>query len=147
MMQQIRKADPSAKRFVIFILALTAFFGAWFLSLIPSQMGRLQIWLLADSALTVRRAVMLFSVAGSVIVLPLWFFAHYFWKMGKRTVLSREFPHKGCLVVRDTVVLTGEHAVKKGKMMQTFAFGLCFISTVLAGLLGYMAWRLIGGIG
>lgn len=143
LMQQLRKADPLAKRFVILLLASTALFGALFLSLVHSEMGRLQYWLMADPAHMARRAVLLISVAGSVIVIPLWFFAHYFWMIGKRTILSREFPHKDCPVIRDTVVLTGEHAVNKGKLLQIFAFVLFFFAAVLAGLLGYMAWRVI----
>lgn len=71
-------------------------------------------------------------------VVPMLFLSAYLWRLGARIVHSGVFPPPGMRVVRDTPVLLGRAAVRRGRLLKVLG--------LLAGAAGIglviVLWRL-----
>ena len=72
------------------------------------------------------------------LLLPLFAFAAYLWSIGRSVVKGQAFPPPGVRMVRKTEMLTGDVAVRRGRLLEAFALFLALAAMVLGGLL----WRL-----
>lgn len=74
-----------------------------------------------------------------VLTLPVYLFAWGFWTMGRAVVSSERYPPPGMRVVRDTRVVTGRAAVRRGRWLQGGAVAVAVLGIGLAVLLSMMA--------
>lgn len=85
------------------------------------------------------RRPFLLPIAGTVMVLPLALFALYLFYQGSQICSTRRYPRMGQKVIRDTPVLTGPAAVKRGRFVQVLAVLLFVIVACVPILLWEIA--------
>jgi hypothetical protein len=132
---EIQKADPRARRLAVWIVAGGGVVG--FLLLLAGGGLRpvLEHWIGENPAPRLRVVLtgMILLTVGPVLGM-----AAYLWRLGARTIRERRFPAPGLRVTRDTLVLVGQVAARRGRVLQRLAMLLA-----ASGIgLGVMLWRL-----
>lgn len=135
-MEEIQKADPRARRRARVLVAAGTVFGLIFFPLAGSYVPALARWVSRDPESRLRLARGALAIAFAV---PTVGFAAYFWRLGDSIVRAERFPAPGTAVVRDTVVLRGDRARRRGRSAQVVAGLLALLS---AGFLLFL-WRLL----
>jgi hypothetical protein len=135
---EVRKADPAARRQVALVLAVGTCVGALLIVAFDRYRIPLSDWLLADPGARAQRLKLVFLVLDALVVAPLLAFAAYVWSLGGRTIRAREFPPPGLPVIRDTLVIAGEKAISRGRLLKLLALGCAVASAVL----GFLLWHI-----
>lgn len=129
----VQRADPSARRrAMIFVIVIATTGGG--------ALFALQRWLTGLSAAE--------YPAGAVgsLVSALWFtsisaaiglvaFGAHAWRQAGRVEAAQRFPRPGQLVIRDTVVLEGSAALRRGKLLRVVAILLAVAGVFLVVLI------------
>ena len=136
-LEQIQKADPRARSKAAIVIAGGALLGATLILLGNKYRPAFEGWISQDAypRLRIAFAAVLAAFAG-----PMLAFAAYFWRAGSRVVRAGRFPVPGAAVVRDTVVLRGAAARRRGRMLQICAVALVLTAAVLCALLWRLVW-------
>jgi hypothetical protein len=142
-MNDIRRADPSARRHVVLMIVVGGLVGALVLVAFERYRIPLSDWALSEPSATAVRVKWVSLFLGTLVSAPLLAFAVYLWSFGARVLRAREFPPPGYRVIRDTPVITGEVAVSRGRLLKALALS-CGIASVVLGLL---LWRLASMFG
>ena len=137
-MSDIRRADPAYRRQIIIVLIVGVFVGALAIVGVEHFQSRLRDWILSDPGALPQRVKALVLVLGVFLVAPLLVFGVYCWSLGRRVLRAREFPPPGVRVIRDTVLITGERAAFRGRLLKVLALAFGIASVVL----GLLLWRL-----
>jgi hypothetical protein len=135
-MAELQKADPRARRTALTIVAAGALAGTALLAMATALRPSFEAWIGEDMPSRLRLVMVTLSLFA--VVPPLWMSA-YLWRLGGRAIRAERFPTADRRVVRDTPVLTGAAARRRGRWLQILA-------AVLAGgvmLLGVLLWRLL----
>ena len=136
-MADVQKADPTARRAALLIITFGTIAGGVLLTLSAGSSGRrVAEWVKEDVYVRVRivTALLMLLTTG-----PALGGAVYLWRLGQRVVRARQFPPPGLRVVRDTPLLAGERAVRRGRLLQALATTL----GVAGLLLAFVLWRLV----
>lgn len=83
-------------------------------------------------------AAVYFLVA-AMLFAPTVIFAVYLWLLGVKVVNAGMFPPPGLRVIRNTTVITGSAALRRGRRLKIVAVCLA----IAFGLLCLMFWRLV----
>lgn len=134
---QIRKADPVARRYMIYLFLGTIVLGGLLLLTIEHYRSDLVQWLLSEHHLVQQRIELLFFGFGALFAFPLFACAAYCWLLGTKTIREQEFPPSGTTVIRDTKLVFGHAAIKRGQALKFLGFGFVI---ALAGLL-VLLWQ------
>jgi hypothetical protein len=143
-MNEVEPADPDARRRALWTIAAVTVLGATWLTFAPPSPETLATWIDGDGPATRTRrlAILRWTVpallAGSVLAAAAWL-----WRLGARIVRSNRVPPAGVRVVRDTPVLSGDEARRRGRLLQALAVML----VAIAGLMAVVLWRLLILIG
>ncbi|HEX4916083.1 MAG TPA: hypothetical protein VFV51_19130 [Vicinamibacterales bacterium] len=78
----------------------------------------LTAWVLEDPS---TRAPLALGVLGALLVLPLAIFAVYMLRLGTSAVTMREFPPRGYRLLRSVTPITGDMAVRQGRLIRIMA--------------------------
>ncbi len=143
-MAQIQKADPRARRRAIITLVLGALIGCGAILLFQHYAPALQDWILQDrekAGTRIAYVLMLFSALSSV---PLLAFAVYLWRFGSRVVGAERLPPPGCPVARDTPVLQGPSARRRGRLAQGLAGCLVCLAAALPVIFWWLSISMLG---
>lgn len=135
-MAELQKADPRARRTALVIVAAGAIVGIVLLATATALRPSFEAWVGEDVPSRLRLAMVTVSLLA--IVPPLWMSA-YLWRLGGRAIRAERFPTADLHVIRNTSVLTGAAARRRGRWLQILA-------ATLAGsviLLGVLLWRLL----
>jgi hypothetical protein len=124
-MGEVQPADPTTRRRALIAVAVIAmagwglYFGLeqWLAGLRGSSLGHVR-----DS---LERALIWSSWA---TFLPITVLAAFMWRYGARVCRAERFPAPGAKVVRDTPVLRGKPARRRGTALQVLAAGLALLS-------------------
>ncbi len=129
-MGDIQRADPAARRTALILLGCATLAGAALMIGANQLRPRFEAWLEHYGS---RVGLTLVGIA--IITLgPLLGFAWYLWSLGRRTVRAGRYPPPGLRVTRDTPVLTGQAARRRGRLAYFFA-GLLATTALLFPLL------------
>ena len=143
MTREVRPADPRARRRAVVAIVVSIVLGGVAMTTMGGSRRVLADWLVADpDAVDTRLRVVLFG-ALAVAMAPCLAFAGYLWWLGGAVVRGEEFPPKNWRVVRDTPVLRGDAAVRRGRLVQVFGLGLAGA----IGAVGIVSWRLVAAVG
>ena len=134
---EIQKADPAARRRAVLVVATTAVAGS--LLILWYQRGDAAIveWLLATLPEAAERPTLLLAICVACF-LPLLATCGYLFQQGRRIVAARRQPAPGLRVVRDTPVVRGARAVRRGRLLQGLAVLMGVLWLVAAGLIWWM---------
>lgn len=135
-MREIEPAEPSARRRALVLVLIAALVGASLISSADQWSASLLAWLSSEPADRVRLAM---SILAFLIVVPLLVLCAYLWRVGSSVIGAQRFPPSGMRVVRDTIVVRGERAVLRGRLVRASAVVLA----VGAALVLLALWRFV----
>jgi len=131
------RADPGMRRRAIVFLAVLAIAAVVAFLALEQWLAGLQA---SDPALAIgtMRHVLRWTFAAMTASLVL--FAAYLWLLGRRILVAEQYPPPGMKVVRDTLVVRGEPARRRGRMAQ----GLAIVLLIAAvAVVVFMSWRIL----
>lgn len=96
----------------------------------------LTAWIGEDADVRLRIVIVTMT---AVTAGPLLAFAVFMWRLGRRVIGAGRYPPPSLRVVRDTPIVTGQDAVRRGKLLQWLAAGVGMAALVLALLLSRLA--------
>ena len=130
-MTETQKGNRRALRYVVVLLAASVVIAVVALMLIAHYRPAIELWIDEDPPARLQTLALLAALS----MLPLAAAATYVFRLGHRIVRAERFPPPGTTVLRDTVVLRGRAARRRGRLLQGLAVVLIAATTVGIGLL------------
>ena len=125
---KIQKADPTARKTAMWVILAGTLTGIAFILVLENQREALFDWFFSDPAQLVPRLRILFIFVVIFGALPMLGLAIYFWYLGVRVIRAGRFPLEGQKIVRDTPILEGQAALKRGRVFKGLAVFLAMIA-------------------
>lgn len=120
-MHETQEADPRTRRWAVLLVICGTFAGLAVTWLAESCGPALKAWIERDPEQMGSRLRLAFAGLALAVALPVLGLAGYFWRLGVAIVRAERFPAPGTRVMRDTVVLRGAPARRRGRLMQLVA--------------------------
>ena len=117
------------------MVAAALLIGAPLIYLLDANQHIFQQWLINHPADITQKLNWLIMTLFFVVTLPSWVAGFYFWRLGARIVRAERFPLAGARLVRDTPVITGKAARRRGKLLQILAAVLVLSAAALPVML------------
>jgi len=137
-MPEIQPADPAARRRALIGIVLVVVVVMLIALAVDHWLGGVLLEpALARPALAA--ALRWSSAAVSLMVLA---FAVYSFMLGRRIMQAQRFPLPGVAVIRDTVIVEGAAALRRGLLIQMIAAMLAVLALLLFLTVFYLAARL-----
>ena len=140
-MAEIQRADDHCRRFTIVVLimvliggvAIWAVFEEWMIEVrsLPAEAARQSL-------------SMVFWLCVGVMGVCVWIAGWYCWRVGGRVRHAMRFPPPNTSVIRDTIVLTGQAAVSRGRLLQVFGV-ILILCTIGLAVMSWFMLRMIQG--
>lgn len=135
--KDIQRADPYLRKRALVAVIVIAVAGAVALLILQGMLADLRNLRGNDfeRARDALAAAFLWSIAASALLTVL--VGIYLWRMGSHVRNTLQFPPPGIRVVHDTVVVRGEHAARRGRLLQLLTVLLMLAVSALL----VTAWR------
>jgi len=134
-MSEIQKADPKARKRAVWTVIAALFIGVPVIYLLDANQHTFQQWLINHPADITQKINWLVITVFLAVTLPTWAFALFIWHSGGKVVKAARFPLVESRLVKDTPVITGAAARRRGKIMQVVAAVLVLTAGALPVLL------------
>lgn len=142
MTHEIQKADPQAKRNALILMGAAVLLATFVSFLLKRVHEPLLEWIFADElALKDRLNIVLSGLF--LFFLPLVFCGIYVMKQAGRIIRAARYPAPGMKTIRDSVVLTGEEALRKGKLMQFLALVMIFNALLMPSAFAWVCHQFL----
>ncbi len=141
-MEEVQRADPRARRRALLTVACATVAGLTLIALAERYRPVLEDWVTRDPDQF--RARLGFATLAVALSGPLLGGAAYYWRLGRRIVRAETFPPPGLAVVRDTVVMHGRAARRRGRLIQLIAAALALVACAIPAMLWRLASLLTG---
>ncbi len=135
----IQPADPAERRRVLALLAGATLLGA----AVFSRFDDIARWVIADPAHAVMRINLLIGtllIPASVMI----FASRRLWRVGDQTLRAQRYPPPGQKVIRDTAILEGPAAKRRGRQLQWLSWVLVTCALLPPPMLWWLVWRIAG---
>jgi hypothetical protein len=133
-------ATPHSSGLLWTMLLLAVAIGAAGVTAMNFLQSAIERWVTSDAGISVERLTLVFVILAAVVDLPLVLAGLYLWRVGERTMAAARFPPPGMVMWRSADVLTGERAVRRGRLAQVSAIALFFSGVVLVAILVRLAF-------
>ena len=143
-MEEIQRADPRARRRALLTVACATVAGLTLIALAERYRPVLEDWVTRDPDQFRARLTLGFATLAVALSGPLLGGAAYCWRLGRRIVRAETFPPPGLAVVRDTVVMHGRAARRRGRLIQLIAAALALVACAIPAMLWRLASLLTG---
>lgn len=137
-MVEIQRADPITRRRAVSLVVLGVLIGATIVFAFERYRPVIERCLRSDPDQLTQRLATVTTLSVLVTAVPLFAFAVHLWIRGKRVRRDQRFPLQSERLVRDTPVIRGKAAARRGVVLQCLAIALAVLATGLAVVL----WRL-----
>ena len=124
-------------------MAFGALAGSVAILVAESYLPVVEQWIRSDQERIIERVRMVVVALIFLSTVPLVGLAAYLFLLGQRIRRSERFPLEGERLVRDTVILRGDQAVFRGRVLQGMALAL----VLFAGGLAVALWRVVSLLG
>jgi hypothetical protein len=138
-MTDVQRADSTAWRKAIIIVIISAIVGSLLIVVFESYRLQMFDWLLSDHGKLAHRLRILIILAAAFEAIPLFSCSVYLWPLGCKILNYKRFSLPGQRVIRDTLILEGQAAMKRGRVLKTLAVFLAVAGVILC----FVFWRLI----
>jgi hypothetical protein len=141
---EIQQADKKLRLLIglVFLVAVVAAgLGLWGFEVWLDGVKQMPL----DQALRLLLSALVWIVGSTFFALLL--LGLHLWRWGKRIRAAGQFPLPGSRVVRDTVVLHGEAALRRGRILQATAAALISCGLALLAAFGYFYWSFFSKVG
>ena len=140
---RVRGADLAARRraFLAALGALVA--GSAVIVAVESWGPEMALWIAEDASKSLARMRTVLLLGGVLFALPLFVFSRQVWVQGAKAINAREFPPPDQPVVRDTPVVTGDAAVRRGQFLRLLAVLLWPVFGLVWTMMWLVAHRLL----
>jgi hypothetical protein len=134
----IQRADPAARSWAIAFVVFGAAAGAALITGAEAIRPDVEAWITEEPARVASRARLVIAGLALAFGAPTLPMTIYLWRLGTRITTEHRFPPAGLRIIRDTVVLHGSAARRRGRLLQVLAVVL------VMAMLGVLAtlWRL-----
>ncbi len=116
-MNEVQKADPTLRRNALLILIAGMCLGAIPFLLLLEYQQSIELWLFYNGEYFVKNpesiAVILF-----ILILPILVASIYFWMLADKIISTRRYPPAEQKVIKDTMIYTGDDAIKRGYLLK-----------------------------
>ena len=143
MSNEIQRADPNARKRARKILVVGTAVGLLMLLGLEELRSRVMALARVDPVAAVEQFRLLLLAASVLLVGGLLAIAAYLWQYASRTLAAIRYPPPGVPVVRDTVVLTGDAAERRGRALRIIAV----VVLVVGAAISLWIWRLLRLVG
>lgn len=141
-MGQIQPADTEARRRALWLLGIAAVLGLCAILVFEHFQQDFQAWLEDNIEYLLRNPYVVF-LAALLFLSPLIAAAVYLLVLANRTVRAQRFPPPNVAVSRDTAVLEGSQAVRRGRILQFLSILLLLAAIVFP----FILWSIFQGLG
>ena len=135
---EIQRADPQARKRAAITVAVITLVGVL---VIERARDDFLVWS-SDAEILRNHVAYVWIVAAVVMVAPLLVLTVYCLWLARRVLATQRFPAPGASVIRDTPVLYGDAARRRGRLLQC----LGAILALFAGAITLLLWRLAIGL-
>ena len=135
----VQKADAGARRRALVLLGAGTLVGASAVLTTRRVLPAVSGWVADDVE---GRLPLVAAILAAMPSLPLVAFGVYLWRLGSRVVDTSRFPPRDMPVIRDTPVVEGVVAVRRGRMLRAAGIGLVGAAMAVA----LVVWRLLAGL-
>ena len=136
-MPEIRKADPQTRARSLRLALVVAVAGFSLFSLFLYQRDGIVEWLESHLDTLIQHSWLVFVVMVALLS-PLIVFGGCLLHLGNRIVEAKHYPLPDMPVARDTEELTGDAAVRRGRLLQGLAMVLiitCLVAAIISRIL------------
>jgi hypothetical protein len=123
----IQKADPATRKRALYLIGAMTIVGA---AAIHWGLPALQKYLFS---LPPKVSLKMTCLIIFITFVPVSLMGFYFFFLGRKTLNTKQFPPRGTKVIKDTALLTGSAATRRGKMLILGGILLILLSVVGAG--------------
>lgn len=136
-MGTVQPADPKARRKAVWVISIASVLGLSAIWAFEYFQSDLQSWLEKNIDFLLENTIVVFLVSLALIS-PVLAAGTYLLLLGNRTVREQRFPPLGDAVSRDTLVLEGRPALRRGRVIQL----LSVLLLCSAGAIPFIVWYL-----
>jgi H+/Cl- antiporter ClcA len=140
--QPIQRADARSRRKALIFVILGLIIGSIGLALLEHFRAEWEIWLEQAVVDWIRRP----ARGGFIVFLltsPLWSFAWYLGRIADRTKAAQRWPPPNLPMARDTPIVSGDAAFRRGRLLFLAAL-LSWLIPILCGLWFWWTLTLLG---
>ncbi len=146
MNEKIQKADEGLRKrelikaLIIFVIGIIIYFSIKLFS--PSILESFK----KNPIKTINyiRGVSVFIIV--IILLPVFYHLKKLWKISNQTVVSKRYPPPDTPVIKDTKILQGDSAVKKGKSLKMIVISVAVLFLIFTVLFEYLIIIISGSV-
>lgn len=141
-MAEIQRADEQSRRLAIGALIVVVIGGVAFGMVSEEWIAQVRSLPVEEAKQSLSRV---FVLCMGMLILSVCLVAGHFWCVGERVRQTLRFPPAGATVVRDTVVLSGQAAATRGRLLKVFGVVLMFCAIAL-GVMSWLVLNMVHGI-
>ncbi len=135
---EIQRADPQRRRQALAVVLLTLAFGALALWALQRWFREVRSLYGSDAQSLKEQLAFVLSASSAALVVLVLLVGMWLWRIGNHVRGAGRFPPPGARLVRDSVVLHGAAAARRGRLLHVLAAALL----ICALGLGAATWRL-----
>ena len=136
-MDKIQLADPAARRWAIWITFIAVAFGSVILLALNLNFTDVEAWLDEHIEFLLDN-IYLIVICAFIFVSPIIAGCIYLLILGNRTITNRRYPPHGYAVSRDTRVIEGRSAIRRGRIIQFISILLIAAAVSIPVVIGYI---------
>lgn len=144
--RQVQRVDPVVRRRLILVLLVAATAGAGLVLWLERWLQGFQGRLPDDPVPPTEQIEWLLAGFSLLSTLPLLIGAVFVWRYGSAIVAADRFPPPGSSVVRDTPIVTGNAARRRGFLLRVFALTLAGFAVAVPLAVGFALVTLRAGV-
>ena len=141
-MAEIQRADDQSRRWAI-VAVIMVLIGGVVLWMVSEE------WMAEVRGLPVEAAKQslsrVFLLCIGIMIICLGVVSWHCWHVGKRVRQTLRFPPPGATVMRDTVVLSGQAAATRGRLLQVFGV-ILILCAIASGVMSWLVFTMFDGV-